>query len=278
MKPLLRTITADAFLLLTLWLSQSAYAGWSADIEFFPSATNSGNNENHYTAKLTYWDTNDTTPNPLYGCSSLCEVSFFYNDALTNGGQMGKLYFKEIETSKTIGELATHFARYGYLNREFSSPFGVGNSGACLFFGYWGRVPGAGGGYMPTPFPGGMQCVPPVITPTVCDIGEQQLELKHGALRGEDINGNTVSTTMHVKCNFAFKVRVMSSDRSGSIYFNGPQGFRSDLKVDGVNLGKGKVINATPKGATLLLSSTLVGYDGSLGTFNGSKVIIVSLP
>ncbi|EPK0251106.1 hypothetical protein PP737_004956 [Serratia marcescens] len=45
------------------------------------------------------------------------------------------------------------------------------------------------------------------------------------------------------------QVRILASDRSGSVYFNGQQkGFRSALQVDGVNLGAGKLVQVTPQG------------------------------
>ncbi|WOX39137.1 hypothetical protein, partial [Serratia marcescens] len=59
---------------------------------------------------------------------------------------------------------------------------------------------------------------------------------------------------------------------------NGVNGFRSDLQVDGVNIGRGKVVTVTPTGVLLSLTSTLAGYDGSTGTFQGSKTIIIALP
>lgn len=54
--------------------------------------------------------------------------------------------------------------------------------------------------------------------------------------------------------------------------------FRSDLKVNGVDLGRGVAVNATPAGTRVILTSTLNGYDGSIGEFRGSKSIIVSVP
>ena len=37
-------------------------------------------------------------------------------------------------------------------------------------------------------------------------------------------------------------------------------------------------LTATPAGKTLTLTSTLAGYDGSVGEFQGAKSIIISLP
>ncbi|MGP2705970.1 MrpH family fimbial adhesin, partial [Serratia marcescens] len=81
-----------------------------------------------------------------------------------------------------------------------------------------------------------------------------------------------------VACTFNFKIRVMSSDESGTVYFNDKKQFRSELKLDGVNVGNGLLVTAPPEGKTLTLTSTLAGYDGSVGEFHGSKSIIISLP
>ncbi|OQV66365.1 hypothetical protein AK51_09460 [Serratia nematodiphila DZ0503SBS1] len=117
-----------------------------------------------------------------------------------------------------------------------------------------------------------------MVDPSYCDLAEKEIELRHGVLRDEEVNGQTVSTSLHVTCSSKYPVRIMSADRDGSVYFNGGKQFRSELKIDGKDLGEGKVVEATPQGVTLTLSSTLMGYDGSIGVFQGSKAIIVSLP
>ncbi|CAI1844088.1 Uncharacterised protein [Serratia marcescens] len=257
-------------LMLALLYIPNIYAGWELDVKFIPGKWSS---ENKYVAKVTSWDTNDVTPNPVYGCISNCTLAIGFK-----GNEVGyQMDFKEIITSKTLGELAGHFARRGYLNRQYTSREGQDTKGGCFYLGYFTKA-GEGSGYDLAPLPGGMTCVPPEIDPLFCNISEPQLELNHGMLRSDQINGHTVSTQLHVKCNSNFKVRIMASDRSGSIYFNGLKGFRSELQVDGVSLGEGKQVQATPQGVGLTLSSTLTGYDGSIGEFHGSKTIIVSLP
>ncbi|OKP49463.1 hypothetical protein A8A12_15165 [Serratia marcescens] len=123
-----------------------------------------------------------------------------------------------------------------------------------------------------------MTCIPPVIHPTACDIREAQLELNHGLLRAEVVNGHSATTTLTAVCNFDFTVRVMSADRNSQVYFTAGRPFRSDLTLDGVPLGQGVVIKATPYGTRLTLRSVLSGYDGGIGRFDGAKTIILSLP
>ncbi|UTO01795.1 MrpH family fimbial adhesin [Serratia nematodiphila] len=268
---LTRLNVVRSFFILLLLYTSGAWAGWSSDIRFSPR-------EKQYFAKVTYWDIGDVTPNPLYGCSYLCSVTFWVVAAGTTGSPMNEVSFPGLTTSKTMGELAQSFANSGFFNREFYSRKGFPDKNVCVFFGYWGKISGGNGSYGPARFPGGMQCVPPVVDPSYCDLAEKEIELRHGVLRDEEVNGQTVSTSLHVTCSSKYPVRNMSADRDGSVYFNGGKQFRSELKIDGKDLGEGKVVEATPQGVTLTLSSTLMGYDGSIGVFQGSKAIIVSLP
>lgn len=219
------------------------------------------------------WDTEDNTPSPLYGCTTQqkCALRFAVDGTVPNT----YIHFPEISQSKTLGELGRNFIARGFLNKEYRS-LDYANTPKCFSFGY---LAGSGSlGYVP--LNGGMRCTPPVVTPTVCDIREPQLELRHGALRADAVNGNSVSTPLTVACSIDLKVRIMSSDRDGAIYFNAGKQFRSDLTINGVNLGEGALVTSNQAGAGLTLTSTLNGYDSSIGigTFQGSKTIIVSLP
>ncbi|MBI6151092.1 MrpH family fimbial adhesin [Serratia surfactantfaciens] len=269
-KIYINRVFISGFLLLAMLFAPGGYAGWDAEVRYEPK-------KRQYFAKVIYWDTSDTTPNPLYRCTYLCYLAVFARDNRTSGAEMWpQIDFQEIVTSKTLGELAQNFAKRGYLNRELVSAPYFGDGDACVYLGYWRLLQG-NAAYAPTMLPGGMACTPPVIDPTACDITEQQLELRHGALSSEEVNGHTVSTSLHVKCNINFPIRIMSPDRSGNVYLNAEKKFRSVLKIDGVDLGEGKTLEGTPAGAELTLSSTLMGYEGGSGVFQGSKTIIVSL-
>ncbi|HEJ9150377.1 hypothetical protein I5R58_09750 [Serratia marcescens] len=270
-------IAVKGFLIVVGLFSCGAYAGWDMDVKVAPSS--SMPNVRDYTVKMVYWDTNDTTPNPLYRCSWRdCSLYFGIKTGWDgNFRPISPVTFPEITTSKTLGELAGHFTRRGYMNREYSrSEAGANDTRETCFILMYFFDSEANTGYLP--IRGGSACVIPEVLPTVCDFGERQLELNHGMVRAEDINGHTVSTPLHMKCSSELGVRVMAADSSDYIYFNGQQGFRSELKVDNMNLGQGKYLQVTPAGVTLNLSSTLAGYDGSIGVLQGSKAIIITLP
>lgn len=123
-----------------------------------------------------------------------------------------------------------------------------------------------------------MQCVAPEVSQNICDIRERLIELNHGQPRAEEINGNAATAQLTVVCTMPFTVPVMSAERSGELYFNGGKQFRSELKINGVDIGTGLVVKTNSAGTPLTLNSTLAGYDGNVGQFQGSKSIIVSLP
>jgi len=260
------------WLLPFLFYSLNACADWNMSLAYKPIDAREGN----FYAKITGWDTQDDRPNPLCGCQrsdDYCSLYFGYNGSAFDIG----IYFPEIRTSKTLGELGKYFISRGFLNREYASRRYPPQAPVCFSFGYKHTTDISGSvGYWR--LPGGEQCVPAVVTPNVCDLREQRVELDHGKLRPEVVNGSTASAQLTVACSFALNVRIMSSDRSGVIYFNERKQFRSDLKINGVDLGSGLVVQATSAGAALTLTSTLSGYDGSVGEFQGNKVIIVSLP
>ncbi|HID9396036.1 TPA: PapG chaperone-binding domain-containing protein [Serratia marcescens] len=259
------------FFLLTAY-AQGGFAGWEMHLAFKPVNSSYGN----FQAKITSWDAQDSMPNPLYGCKlsdDRCSLYFAYNNVGFDYG----IYFPEIRTSKTMGELGSYFISRGFLNKLYSSRQLSPVSPVCFSFGYMFTDPVSGvGGY--ARLPGGIQCIAPEVVPNVCDFREKMLELDHGKLRAEVINGNTATAQLTVACTYDFNVRIMSSDRSGTIYFNDKKQFRSDLKVNGVDLGTGLLLKAKPAGTSLTVTSTLNGYDGSVGEFQGSKSIIISLP
>ena len=224
-----------------------------------------------FSVKITSWDIYNTTSNPLYQCST-CRIFVYVMDIYgVNSQYVGFINTTgEARNLKTLGELGEYLMRRGDFNKTFTSTKWGGGGGTCFFLGY------SEAGIKR--LPGGDNFCYHQVDPTYCNIYMPNSQLRHGTLSPDKINGNTVSTSLYVQCSADLAVRIASADRSGSINLKGYGGFRSELKVDGVNLGDGKVVTATPAGVGLTLSSTLTGYDGSIGTFQGSKTIVVSLP
>lgn len=254
-------------LVLTLFFSPIASSSpWTLEGSVLPRPGPWGGFD--FSVKITSWDIFNTTSNPLYHCSE-CYINIYYIDTWGVGGvPVGRIYTGYAREYKTLGELGEYLIQDGIFKRTFTSTQYGGGGKTCFFLGTEGR----------RRLPGGDNFCDIRVDPAYCNISMPNSQLRHGTLSPDKINGNTVSTSLYVQCSADLAVRIASADRSGSINLKGYGGFRSELKVDGVNLGDGKVVRATAAGVGLTLSSTLAGYDGSAGTFQGSKTIIVYLP
>lgn len=227
-------------------------------------------------AKITSWDIYNAAPNPLYNCKK-CYLYILFADSWGIRYPEMVIYVpSQARGIKTLGELGEFFIRQGNFNRTYTQKLGGGGAGElCFFLGYPNQGEG-GSSYLR--LPGGQNFCQLRVSPTYCDFYLPSTELRHGVLSPDKTNGNTARASLNVQCSADLRVRITSADSSSSIFFNGVGGFRSDLQVDGMNIGKGAVVTATPAGVSLNLTSTLAGYDGSVGTFRGSKTIIIALP
>ena len=172
---------------------------------------------------------------------------------------------------KTIGELARAFREKGLLN-EKSILFGLNANTHRVCYGLQYHYRG-----LRSLMPGGVyKCNGIEIVPTYCSISELYIELNHGAISANAVNGHTVSRSVNASCNTDFKVRISAVDESGVLPLG--SGLQSQLKVNGADLGEGYVDTVGPAGKRFTLSSTLSGYTSGTGNFQGSKVIILSMP
>ncbi|EOY5052102.1 PapG chaperone-binding domain-containing protein [Serratia marcescens] len=268
MKKLLVLMLAGGVWLLSLPIK----AEWVLDVKFDPSRDHS------IIAKVIRWDETDERPNPIYGCHAVgawypgkCKVYIWY-EGPSGAAFIGEVSFPEMGNPRKVGELARLFREKGYLNREFMLRYVRMPEGAtyCITF----RASSDG---VSRPIPGGIrECTKAEIIPTYCSISELSIELDHGAIGANSVNGNTVSRPFRVSCSNDFKLRIMSEDSSGVLSLGG--GLQSQLKVNGVDLDSGFVDTVGSGGKTFTLTSTLSGYSSGTGVFQGSKVMILSLP
>lgn len=260
---------------LSLTVSLPAYSSpWEIETEVFPGYIY------EIKARITSWDTGNMTSNPLYHCPGreACEIYILYSDVFGVREPDEAIWLDDkAREKKTLGELGEYLIQKGLFNRTITGRSAGGGGTICFFLAYL-NTGGNGGGSLYLRLPGGPNFCKHPITPTYCDFYLPNIELRHGVLSREKTNGNMAKATLNAQCSSDLQVRIVSADNSGSIFFNGVGGFRSDLQVDGVNIGNGKVVTATPTGISLSLTSTLAGYDGSTGTFQGSKTIIIALP
>lgn len=228
--------------------------------------------------QIVRWDENDDTPNPLRGCINPttqnvkdCEVHIAYSGGGTGWALMFAVSFREMNDVRTIGELARLFREKGLLNEKSRfTPLNSTTQRICYQLGYRKSsfsyiMPG-----------GALNCNGVEILPTYCSISELYIELDHGAISADSVNGHTVSKPLRASCNTNFKVRIGAEDGDGVLPLG--SGLQSRLKINGADLGAGYIDTVGPGGKSFTLSSTLSGYTGGTGTFQGSKVIMLSLP
>ena len=261
------------FIFCMLFISLQAKASWELDVKYFPQET-------QVKIKVIRWDVDDSSRHPLRGCwdpiaasDRRCRLYIRYENGETHGGSIGTPFDmgKEASDLRTMGELAALFARKGYLNQERIAGAQLMGRRNCFSLGYMHpagylvHVPGAA-----------MDCTFPEITPTYCSIAEPYIELAHGSVSSEGVNGHTVSHSFRVACNNDFKVLIVAQDRKGDLPLGG--GITSQLKVNGADLGAGHAEVVGPAGKSFMLSSTLSGSPSGAGEFQGSKVIMLALP
>ncbi|MBH3259019.1 hypothetical protein I5P78_21680 [Serratia marcescens] len=140
-------------------------------------------------------------PNPLYGCPNSFQCALYLG---LDGSyyERSNIWFKEIGASRTMGELGANLI----LGHKIST-LETGKRPQCISLGYLAESSSSVFLHF-VPLPGGMQCIPPEIVPTACDIRELQLELQYDTLTDGAINGRTASIPLTVVCNFDFKVRI----------------------------------------------------------------------
>ncbi|WP_438811713.1 MrpH family fimbial adhesin [Serratia marcescens] len=112
--------------------------------------------------------------------------------------------------------------------------------------------------------------------PTYCSIVEFYIELDHGSVSSNAINGQTVSSTFRATCNQNFELSIIAKDEKGEVPLGG--GLISHLTINGDDLGLEHTEVVGPEGKTFVISSTLSGSVSGTGEFQGSKVIILSTP
>ncbi|HID9396047.1 TPA: PapG chaperone-binding domain-containing protein [Serratia marcescens] len=262
-----------------LLFSKIAFA-WELAATFVP---NPYYNSGYFKVKIISWDTTDQARNPLRDCGTAsgpatCELSIGFTGSIWGWGNRDVISRDaDIAKVRTMGELGEYLSWKGLLNVEQQVAYspGVGlyppRSEWCFFLGYMARW-----GYIK--FPGGaMLCTKSIeITPNFCSISESSVELQHGEISADRVNGHTASRSLHVSCNTDYGFAIVAVDGSSTVNLGG--GLQSQLKIDGVDIGSGYKGRAGPAGSTYTITSTLSGRPDKTGHFSGSKVIVLTLP
>lgn len=262
----MRRVKCGVFI--ALFFTCQAIASWSLNIQYNPGDPGVGNDQ--FKIKVANWDQDDETSYPASGCSFRfgCYITIGFEDPGTIDYLDGAI---EIPDVKTMGEAAKAFSNKGGLQHEFISKYIRYPGKTCFylaykdFYGSYKRMPG-----------GSDDCPRAMIDPTFCRILEPSVELTHGDLTADKVTGNTASAEISATCNRPYRISVVAADKKGILDLG--YGLKSELKVNGVDLGAGYVADLSSTPTTFTLTSTLSGHSSGEGVFEGATVVILGLP
>ncbi|HAT4999474.1 TPA: hypothetical protein I9761_003031 [Serratia marcescens] len=222
------------------------------------------------------WDVNDTTPNPMRLTPGPDHLRVIYYSLRGAYSPPGVFFVPGARKAQTMGELGKLFISSGLIGSQIN-----GNRKAsaapimrsCWQLGY--DYPNMGGGTVTTPLQS--TCSYGDYPSTTCWIDKPAIEIDHGMLTTEVVNGNTAYTDFYVSCSSEMGVNVMSSTGENSVVLSLADGLRSDITINDKKLGDGIAIRASTSPTRLRLSSTLSGYNlQGTGTFSGSFTLVIA--
>ncbi|MNJ22864.1 hypothetical protein D3C77_172390 [compost metagenome] len=120
---------------------------------------------------------------------------------------------------------------------------------------------------------------PPVEPPLACSISNA-IDLRHGSVSMEALDGNRAITTAYVSCNRRATVNVaVAPNTQGRVQLSGISGLHSELSVNGKGGGNAVSISASTVSQPLIIQSVL-RTDGAItaGAFRGSSYALLSIP
>ena len=118
-----------------------------------------------------------------------------------------------------------------------------------------------------------------IAPPLTCSISDS-IDLRHGNLSVEAVDGNRASTLAYVSCSRSATVTVViAPNTQGRVQLSGVSGLHSELSVNGIGGGKAVSISAGPASQPLNIQSVL-RTDGAItaGAFRGSSYAILTIP
>ncbi|WP_436411332.1 MrpH family fimbial adhesin [Serratia marcescens] len=232
-----------------------------------------------YNYVIDSWDENDTTPNPCYGLK-ICIVGISHRHELNGQGgtytdSLHSSGVREILTARTVGELGKIYKRYYPLPRRGTQHHGgPAQTQECVGIFYINNSPS---GIHPMP---GSICgiAPPPVG--VCGIEDGAITLEHGTKSLAEINGDTTTGYLRVKCSSVMNVILyVKTEVNGKLYLDANKSLYSTIKVNGNSGDKGYQFYANNSGVSVPITSTLTsnGATGA-GVFSGQTIAILALP
>ncbi|AGE16140.1 MULTISPECIES: hypothetical protein [unclassified Serratia (in: enterobacteria)] len=271
-----------------LFFPISAIADWktAAEVEIIPpnSPGQGPAVQGIWHVYINQWDTNDLRPNPMYGCNS-CALHLRYRLPWWGSGHDAQVFADTggwLSNSKTLGEVALGAQQQGLVGPNATRYLvrSVSGWGLCAYLAYSDHavIKGTilGGAIDANRYPA---CEAPVVHPTQCNIREPQVDIRHGLVAPDKVNGSQASAQITVWCNETLPVRIVAAEANATdfISLSKASNFRSIVTINGSPFSKGAFIDAGSAGTKVNLTSTLANYSGEVGDFQGSATIVVSI-
>lgn len=189
-----------------------------------------------------------------------------------------------LETSNIKGSTLTQFTSLLTTTGKVATVESVGTGDMCFILQIKGAH-GWDGHYLPascsagTGGGGGIGGGQPPEPELSCSL-YGSIDLRHGNVTPESVNGHTASTTVYVSCNKSATVNLaVAPGTQGSLNLTGVSGLTSSLYADGVGGGRSLSISAGT-GYTPVTIKSVLKADGavSVGSFKGSTYAVLSIP
>lgn len=244
-----------------------------------------------YNFTIADWDEKDSTPNPCYGLTA-CTIfiGHRHNAAGTSGSRTNRSWatgtYSFLTTAETMGELAKSFKSI------FSLPYSSStrHSGSTVateecvgIFYAAGKNLGTNtsevnnSSFTGYPLLPGSICGAAPAPSGSCDFNQDVLNLNHGTLTRQELEGHEVSETVSINCTTSqtLKLFIYSADNvqlrdDGSLY--------SELYMNGNVLGTaGFTLDVAEQENVTVKSVLRTNGSVAAGEFSGSTVMLITV-
>lgn len=251
--------------------------GFASVYSYITKSTGSPTNAT-YEYTIESWDYSSTLANPCFGVKT-CQLGVSHrHDANGKGNGLRDVLLASssaISNVKTIGELGRIYnAKFPFPKSGTLVHNGPAVTAECVGIFY---LRSGAGGEKPTLLPGSICGVAPP-PGGICGIDEQIIDIEHGTLRPQELNGHSAERSITVRCSVYTSLKMyVAASNGGRVDLD--RKMHSDLSVAGVSGGDGYLFSAGPGGVSIPIKSTLsVIGDIDAGIYQGSAVAVLSVP
>ena len=270
---------------ITFFSYASTYFSYVEEVES-ASATN---NTYHY--QFDYWKANSPTEgNP---CVSVlghdgAKRCYFTINHLHSGKYTGgvasridwdcRINFATYKTMEAIISDARDLCGLTFPYRGSSRHSGHITTDECVGI-FLGKSQRAGSGKI---LPGGICGIapPPAGKCYFASVGNNTLELDHGSLNADELNGNTVSSMFSIMCNKDMGVRVSSNLQQNYVSLRPNNELQSMVTLNDQPASVGVLVSTQANRGTPIIVKSTLKSSGSVvpGKFSGRITLVMTIP